>query len=154
MKITNIHTYLLRMNETNWDDARNYSYNDDDDEDFDKDVPKYQEEEEEESYFSEEPSDDDEEDHLCYLIRSMFNNSGINAQVERDDLDITVYVFLQRKERMKSILKTFDVVHKLKKDILPQYDSEMELYESKQGFPIFKFDFFYGYGDKDDNLPF
>jgi hypothetical protein len=154
MKITNMHTYLLRMNETNWDDARNYSYNDDD-EDFDKDVPKYQEEEEEESYFSEEPSDDDdEEDHLCYLIRSMFNNSGINAQVERDDLDITVYVFLQRKERMKSILKTFDVVHKLKKDILPQYDSEMELYESKQGFPIFKFDFFYGYGDKDDNLPF
>ena len=150
-----MHTYLLRMNETNWDDARNYSYNDDDDEDFDKDVPKYQEEEEEESYFSEEPSDDDdEEDHLCYLIRSMFNNSGINAQVERDDLDITVYVFLQRKERMKSILKTFDVVHKLKKDILPQYDSEMELYESKQGFPIFKFDFFYGYGDKDDNLPF
>ncbi len=149
-----MHTYLLRMNETNWDDARNYSYNDDD-EDFDKDVPKYQEEEEEESYFSEEPSDDDdEEDHLCYLIRSMFNNSGINAQVERDDLDITVYVFLQRKERMKSILKTFDVVHKLKKDILPQYDSEMELYESKQGFPIFKFDFFYGYGDKDDNLPF
>jgi hypothetical protein len=30
----------------------------------------------------------------------------------------------------------------------------MELYESKQGYPIFKFDFFYGYGDKDDNLPF
>ena len=33
-------------------------------------------------------------------------------------------------------------------------DSEMELYESKQGYPIFKFDFFYGYGDKDDNAPF
>jgi len=151
MKITNLHTYLLKINETNWDDSRNYTYDDDDD--FDKDVPKYQDEEEEEESYSEESSDD-EEDHLCYLIRSMFNNSGINAQVERDDLDLTVYVFLQQKERMKSILKTFDVVHKLKKDILPQYDSEMELYESKQGYPIFKFDFFYGYGDKDDNLPF
>jgi hypothetical protein len=152
MKITNLHTYLLKINETNWDDSRNYTYDDDDD--FDKDVPKYQDEEEEEESYSEETSNDDEEDHLCYLIRSMFNNSGINAQVERDDLDLTVYVFLQQKERMKSILKTFDVVHKLKKDILPQYDSEMELYESKQGYPIFKFDFFYGYGDKDDNLPF
>jgi len=153
MKINNLQRYILKLNETNWDDARNYSYDDDD---YDKDSPKYEEEEEEEeSYFSEEPSDDDdEEDHLCYLIRSMFSNSGIIAQVERDDLDITVFVFPQKKERMKNILKTFDVVHKLKTDILPQYDSEMELYESKQGYPIFKFDFFYGSGDKDDNLPF
>lgn len=153
MKITNLHTYLLKINETNWDDSRNYTYDDDDD--FDKDVPKFgEEEEEEESYFSEEPTDDEDEDHLCYLIRSMFNNSGINAQVERDELDLSIYVFLERKERMRSILKAFDVVHKLKKDILPQYDTEMELYESKQGYPIFKFDFFYGYGDKDDNSPF
>ncbi len=153
MKINNLHKYILKINETNWDDARNYSYDDDD---FDSDVPKWseEEEEEEESYFSEEPTDEDEEDHLCYLIRSMFSNYGINAQVERDELDITVFVFLEMKERMKNILKTFDVVHKLKKDILPQYDSEMELYESKQGYPIFKFDFFYGTGDKDDNLPF
>jgi FtsZ-interacting cell division protein YlmF len=153
MKINNLQRYILKLNETNWDDARNYSYDDDD---YDKDSPKYEEEEEEEeSYFSEEPSDDDdEEDHLCYLIRSMFSNSSIIAQVERDDLDITVFVFPQKKERMKNILKTFDVVHKLKTDILPQYDSEMELYESKQGYPIFKFDFFYGSGDKDDNLPF
>jgi len=153
MKINNLHKYILKINETNWDDARNYSYDDDD---FDSDVPKWseEEEEEEESYFSEEPTDGDEEDHLCYLIRSMFSNYGINAQVERDELDITVFVFLEMKERMKNILKTFDVVHKLKKDILPQYDSEMELYESKQGYPIFKFDFFYGTGDKDDNLPF
>lgn len=147
-----LHKYILTLKESKFDDARNYSYDDDDD--FDKDVPRWEEEEEEGSYFSEEPSDEDEEDHLCYLIRSMFNNYGINAQVERNDLDITVYVFLQMKERMKNILKTFDVVNKLKKDILPQYDSELELYESKQGYPIFRFDFFYGTGDKDDNLPF
>jgi len=55
MKITNLHTYLLKINETNWDDARNYSYDDEDD--FDKDLPKYNEEEEEESYFSEEPTE-------------------------------------------------------------------------------------------------
>jgi hypothetical protein len=46
MKITNLHTYILKINETNWDDSRNYTYDDDDD--FDKDVPKYQDEEEEE----------------------------------------------------------------------------------------------------------
>ena len=55
---------------------------------------------------------------------------------------------------MKNILKAFDVVYKLKKDILPQYDSEMELYESKQGYPILSFQFIHGKGDHDDNLPF
>jgi hypothetical protein len=99
-------------------------------------------------------TDEDEEDHLCYLIRSMFNNYGLNVQVERNDLDITVNIFLEIKERMKNILKAFDVVYKMRKDILPQYDSQMELFETKSGYPVLSFEFYYDSGDKDDNLPF
>jgi len=97
--------------------------------------------------------DGDEEDHLCYLIRTFLNGNGITSSVERSDLDILVYVFLQRKEKFRNIVKTFDVViNKMKKDILPQYELEVELYESKQGIPILSFSFFYG--DKDDKAPF
>ena len=102
-------------------------------------------------------SDDsgDEEDHLCYLIRSMFNNYGISSYVERNDLDITLYIYLQKKEKMQNILRCFDIVaNKLKRDILPQYESELELYESKEGIPILQFSFFYADGDKDDRAPF
>lgn len=158
IKFKNLHLHTLKINEKkspdSWDDEfgeddyywqnadNNYSSRQDD------------EEEEERDYPEQNIDEMDEEEHLCYLIRSMFTNYGLNAQVHRDDLDLTIYIFLKSVEKMKNILKVFDVVSKLKRDILPQYDSEVELYESKQGFPVFKFDFYYGVGDKDDNLPF
>lgn len=109
---------------------------------------------EEEEFDNMESQDDEEEDdHLCYLIRTFLNGNGITSSVERSDLDISVYVFLQRKEKFKNIVKAFDVViNKMKRDILPQYELEVELYESKQGIPILSFSFFYG--AKDDSSPF
>lgn len=128
---------------TEWDDSRNYS----DDEDYiDWNSSNYRNKDVDSS-----DSDSSEEDHLCYLIRTMFTNYGITAQVDRDELDIAVYIILDKREKMKNILKSFDVVYKLKKDILPQYESEMELYESKEGLPILSFQF---YNEKSDNLPF
>jgi len=116
-------------------------------EDSDDDFNKYSDDAEDDSQ--------DEEDHLCYLIRSMFNNYGVSAYVERDDLDIILYIYLQKKEKMQNILRCFDIVtNKLKRDILPQYESELELYESKEGIPILQFSFFYSDGDKDDRSPF
>lgn len=101
---------------------------------------------------SDEIDDSDEGDHLCYLIRSMFGNYGLSTTVERNDLDISVYVYLQRKEKMKNVLKAFDVVYKMRRDILPQYQSEFELYESKQGMPILSFDFYYSDREEDDDV--
>ena len=117
-------------------------------EDSDDDFNKYSDD-------GEDDDGEDEEDHLCYLIRSMFNNYGVSAYVERDDLDIILYIYLQKKEKMQNILRCFDIVtNKLKRDILPQYESELELYESKEGIPILQFSFFYSDGDKDDRAPF
>jgi hypothetical protein len=103
----------------------------------------------------EDDAGDSEEDHLCYLIRTFLNGNRITSSVERSELDISVYVFLQKKEKFKNIVRTFDVViNKMKKDILPQYELEVELYESKDGIPILLFSFFFADGDKDDRAPF
>ena len=105
--------------------------------------------EKEEEEDDEVPNEDME--HLLYLLRVLFKNSGVDADIESKDLDVSIYVVLNKKEKMSSILKVFDVVQKLKKDILPQYDSEFELWETKTGDPMLTFIFMYDGLDNDPN---
>ena len=98
------------------------------------------------------PADDME--HLLYLLRSFFKQSGIDAEIEHKKLDIMAYVVLNKREKMSTILKVFDVAKKLKKDILAQYDSEFELWETKSGYPMLTFNFYYDNGDGDDRAAF
>jgi hypothetical protein len=105
-------------------------------------------------YDEEDVDEDDEEDYLCYLIRSMFSNYDIEALVERKDLDITINVFLQRKEKMANILKIFDIIYKMRKDILPEYYSQIELFETRMGEPVLCFEFKNELEGKKDGLPF
>ncbi len=95
------------------------------------------------------PSEDME--HLLYLLRTLFKNSGVDADIESKGLDITIFVVLNKKEKMSSIIKVFDVAKKLKKDILPQYDSEFEMWETKTGDPMLTFNFMYEGDDDDEN---
>lgn len=80
--------------------------------------------------------------NVCDLIRELFKNVKLDVDVEYDELDISIYVFLQKREKMRSIVRAFEVIHKLQKDVLTQYDSEVELYENKEGFPILAFQFY------------
>ena len=80
---------------------------------------------------------------LTSLISDLFKNTSISAEVIYDGLDIDIYVFLHRREKMKEMLKVFDAVIRLKRDILPQYQSTVELYESKENWPILQFRFEY-----------
>ena len=105
--------------------------------------------------------DDDDDDienddieHLLYLLRTMFKNSGIDVQIEHKNLDIIIYCVMSFKERLKDIISVFDVANKLKKDILPQYDSEFQLWETREGQPLLTFSFSYKEGLDDDNMPF
>lgn len=95
---------------------------------------------------SEDPYKEDME-FLCSTIRSLFKNSDVDIDVDYDGFDISLYAFPEKREKMSSLLKIFDVVHKLKKDILPQYESEFELYESKKGDPVFSFQFIFSTGE-------
>ena len=102
----------------------------------------------------EEVDDSDDMSHLLYLLRTMFKNTGIEVEVRNRGLDIEIDAYLNKKERLKDVIKVFEVAKKLKKDVLPQYDSEFELFYSKTGHPILTFTFLYGDGQDDDNSPF
>jgi hypothetical protein len=90
-------------------------------------------------------SDEDDEDELselCYWIKKLFSAKDLYSIVEPESeqgYDMVSYVFLDKKEKISTLLKAFEVVGKLKEEI-PQYDSGVELYENKEGIPILKFD--------------
>lgn len=93
---------------------------------------------------------DDDMDNLLYLLRKMFNNSGIdNVDVVNKKMDLTIYIELSHRERLRDIIKAFEVVNKLRKDILAQYDSEFELWNTKKGNPLLTFNFYYDIEDDD-----
>ena len=95
------------------------------------------------------PDDNDEESfedtakHLCYLVRKLLSNQlpNIDTDVDYNNDGLEVYFFLQRREKIESLVKIFECAYKLKKETLPQYISEVELYESKEGYPVFLFTF-------------
>ena len=91
------------------------------------------------------PNEDDnadDMDHLCYLLRQMFYNIGIeDINVESAGLDISISIQFNRKEQLKDIVKVFSVIKKIKKDILAQYEDSFEMWETKSGNPVITFDF-------------
>jgi hypothetical protein len=110
---------------------------------------------EEDDYENDDDVDVDDMQHLLYLLRTMFKNSGVeDVYVESKKMDISISVEMRRRETIKDIMRVFEVANKLKKDILAQYDSEFEMWETKQGKPMFVFNFYYDEGLEDDNMPF
>lgn len=105
-------------------------------------------------YQGEDEEENDDMSHLCYLLRQMFNNSNIDVDVESSGLDIGITAQFNRKEALIDIIKLFEVVKKIKKDILPQYDSSYEIWETKTGYPMITFEFMLGDDNGDDNSPF
>jgi hypothetical protein len=126
--------------------------NDDDDEFYDDDDEFYDDNE------YEDDDDDDDNDgqlgHLLYLLRLMFKNTGVEVEITNDDLDISIVAFMNVKERLKDVIKVFEVAKKLKRDTLAQYDSEFEIWYARDGRPMLTFNFYYGDGLDDDNSPF
>jgi hypothetical protein len=99
--------------------------------------------------------DNEDMEHLLYLLRKMFHNSGIdNVDITNKKMDLTIYVELRTREKLRDIIKVFEVVNKLKRDILPQYDSEFDMWKTKKGSPLLTFNFYYDEGLDDDNVPF
>lgn len=86
---------------------------------------------------------DGEMDYLCQTIESLFDNSNINCNVTNQGLDLTVFVFPEKKETLKNLTKIFDIANKLRRDILPQYSSEFEIYKQKDGYTVITFQFTY-----------
>lgn len=103
-----------------------------------------------------EDDDDDDVQHLTYLLRQMFRNSGVdNVQITaKRNEDIVIEVHMGKKETLRNVIKVFEVANKLKRDILAQYDAEFEMWESRTGGGILTFGFTLDEGIDDDNMPF
>jgi hypothetical protein len=118
-----------------FDDIDGYDYEDDyDDYDYGHNKDAYKGEDEDED-------SDDDMSHLCYLLRSMFGNSNIDVDVENKGLDLSIIAHFARRESLSDIVKVFEIVRKIKKDVLAQYSSSYEMWETKQGVPVISFDF-------------
>lgn len=145
------HSHLNDEINSRWDDSTYDPWEDD------PGFRKLHSDETESSFRDEELEDsveDDDMDHLVYLLRTMYKNSGIDVQIDHKGLDIMIYCVMSYKERLKDIISVFEVSNKLKNDILPQYDSEFEIWETKKGQPLLTFNFYYKEGLGDDNMPF
>ena len=148
MKLKNYKELFEKYEDTDYEDE---SYYNDDDYLFGRPSHSKKGTEEEED----EQIGDSDMDNLLYLLRTMFRNKGIkDVYVEHDELDITISVTMGYKEKIESIISVFDTAKRLKRDILPQYDSEFEMWETKDGKPLLVFNFYYGEGLEDDNTPF
>jgi len=168
-EFSHLNDMLGKKNEGRWDDE-------DDEDDDDHDYGFYdQDEDDEDSHLFGRPNhpskkEDDYDDydeydedginsndiqHLNYLLRSMFKNSGIeDVQIENKKLDISISCVLRKRESMRNVIKVFEIAKKLKRDILAQYDSEFEMWETKDGRPLLTFNFYYGEGLNNDYAPF
>jgi len=90
------------------------------------------------------PEQEETVDELTYLLRKMISNSNIsNFYVMSDGFDICIQFILQKNDKMRSIMKIVNILKKIKDDILIQYDSEIEMWETTKGEPLFTIDFYY-----------
>ena len=148
MKLKNYKELFEKYEDTDYEDE---SYYNDDDYLFGR--PSHSKKGTEED--DDEQIGDSDMDNLLYLLRTMFRNKGIkDVYVEHEELDITISVTMGRKEKIESIISVFDTAKRLKRDILPQYDSEFEMWETKDGKPLLVFNFYYEEGLNDDDAPF
>ena len=167
---SHLNDMLGRKNEGRWDDDEDdddhdYGFYDQDEDDDDHlfGRPNHSTKKEDSTFRDEDYDEEYDEDginsndiqHLNYLLRSMFKNSGIeDVQIENKKLDISISCVLRKRESMKNVIKVFEIAKKLKRDILAQYDSEFEMWETKDGRPLLTFNFYYGEGLNDDYAPF
>ena len=123
-----------------FDDIDGYDYEDDYD---------YSREDE---YKGDDDDSDDDMSHLCYLLRSMFNNSNVDVNVENSGLDLSITAQFARRESLSDIVKVFEIVRKIKKDVLAQYSSSYEIWETKTGTPMITFEFMLEDDDDKDGV--
>ena len=123
----------------------------------------------EEDYYSFEDDDDDDDDDyieedeedlsgVAALAHRMLEESGIeNFYVSNKDNNISIQFVLNKKEKFSKLTKILGLIKKLSSDILIQYDSEMDLWETKREDPLLTFDFYYNKDTKGkfkEDIPF
>lgn len=81
-------------------------------------------------------------EQLYFWLRKMYEANKLEVEIESDDPSkISVYLFLKKKEKISTLLSIMEITDKIKRDFLNYHTVEVELYENKEGYPIFVIDF-------------
>ena len=118
--------------------------------------------EDEEDYYDYDDGyiEEDEEDlsGVAALAHKMLEESGIEKfYVSNKGNNISIQFVLEKTERFSKLTKILGIIKKLSSDVLIQYDSEMDLWETKREEPLLTFDFYYNKdvkGKFKDDFPF
>ena len=153
-KLNKFNRFVERIDDDAWssvedswnnDDTPNYNY-------YDKDYYGGYDLDDNPNY----DDDDDGEDgmeNIKYLLRKMFKNKGLDKYIiNNKGFDIEITIILNDRERLSDVVAVFDLLNKLKKDILPQYESEFDMWTNRKGEQVLEIIFLYddeGY-DVDD----
>jgi hypothetical protein len=129
------------------DEDEESMYDDDYEDDYEEEVSKN------------EPSSDDVLEHLASLIRQMIKLANIeDYYVTTNEYDLSIQFVLNKTERFSKLIKIMGLLKKLTTDTLIQYESELELWETKEGYPLLTVDFYYDSKKsgsyKKDDVPF
>lgn len=159
MKINN---YIKFLKEAVRDDE--YSYLNDDLENFNKEMDSrwddstYDSPEDEYGHYNDNDdhyTDEEGMSDLINLFNQLFDNSGIyNVNIEGTPKEINMYFSLNYREKLRDIVAIFEVLSKIKRDILPQFDNETDLWIDKKGNPLLSVTFQYSEDLDDNNAPF
>jgi hypothetical protein len=102
-------------------------------------------------YYGGDTTIDDGMEHILYLLRNTLRNKGIEEFfVENRKFDICISVVMLTKERLSNVRGIFDILYHLKTDIIPQYDSEFDMYQTRKGETILEFNFYLNEGLEDN----
>ncbi len=143
-KLTDYKKFIERVDDDEWSATEN-DWNNDDVDHYDDEYyghSKYDVNDEDEDINSE-----DGMENIKYLLRSMFKNKSIeNYFINSRNFDIEITIIMRDKERLSDVVNIFDILKKLKKDILPQYESEFDMWTNRKGEQVLEALFLY-----DDN---
>jgi hypothetical protein len=126
---------------------------------YDDDYDDYDDDYEEEEVSQNEPTSDDVLEHLASLIRQMIKLANIeDYYVTTNEYDLSIQFVLNKTERFSKLIKIMGLLKKLTTDTLIQYESELDLWETKEGHPLLTVDFYYDSKKsgsfKKDDVPF
>jgi hypothetical protein len=130
------------------------------------DYDEKEDEEIEEEEIDQEDEDFDQEamDELLDLLKQLLDRSGIkDFYIFNDGLHIHIQVVFEDTESIDYISQVLNAIEKIEKETLTQYESELEMWKSKENEPVLEVSFFYEpnkkekkkyYYDEDDFHPF
>ena len=109
----------------------------------------------------EEESNTDDIDNLKYLLRKMITQAGIkNCEVTNTGMTLkvqitpTTYGMIDYFYKLDEVINIYELIKKIDKDVLVDFDLECDIWETKKLEPLFIFNFYSSDDYDDEGLPF